>query len=443
MNGNIDVFFSYHTDSSVDMVEETAKLVENFGMTCWYAKRDIKPTQNYTMVVPPAIRACALFVVLLNKYSVVSKHVSREINIAMNENKPILFFHLDDSSLESNSVIYVSSSSSQVVSVTQDNIFDAAQQMCRTIIEWFETENNGSTMTAVESTRYKTSWDINSLDFFGDEGERHRIGLQHKFVYSFAKDVYNEVLPGPPKCTFLDIGCNTGTQSKMFLEDKPHITYIGIDREEAALEQAGKAFPQGHLYVCDCEDDDFDDKLSEIEEELGISGFDIINLSMVLLHTKNPAILIDVLSKHLSDNGQIIVLDIDDGFNVAFPDPDGMFERAIHLCFKTEYSGFRHSGRAINKFFVDTDLRDVKLHKIGLTTLGMSRREKDDFFEVYFWFVLDDLRKMSEENPDDVFVKAEYEWIRDNYAIMKNEFKKKEFFFNLGFMIFSARVPQE
>ena len=440
MSCNKDVFFSYHTDSSVGMVEETTKLLENFGFNCWYAKRDIKPTQNYTDVIPDVIIACELVVVLLNKYSAVSKQVTREINIAMNENKSILIFHLDDSSLKDNSAVYVSSANSQAVRITQDNVYDAAQQMCQTIIEWFETEKNRPKKNAFESTRYKTSWDANNLDFFGDEGERHRICLQHKFVYSFAKDVYDEVLSDTSKRTFLDVGCNTGTQSKMFLQDKPHIKYIGIDRENAAVEQAVKEFPQGHLYICDCESEDFDNKLSKIEEELGIHGFDIINLSMVLLHTKNPAIMIDVLSNHLSDNGQIIVLDIDDGFNVAFPDPEGMFERAIRLCFKTEYSGFRHSGRAINKFFVDTELCDVELHKIGLTSIGMTRKEKDDFFEVYFWFILDDLRKMSEENPDDKFVKAEFEWIRDNYAKMKNEFKKKEFFFNLGFMLYSARV---
>ena len=92
----------------------------------------------------------------------------------------------------------------------------------------------------------------------------------------------------------------------MFLEDKPHIHYIGIDREEAALKQAKEEFPEGHTYACDCEAEDFDNKLTQIEEDLGIEGFDFINLSMVLLHTKNPAILIDVLSDHLSENGVII-----------------------------------------------------------------------------------------------------------------------------------------
>ena len=163
-----------------------------------------------------------------------------------------------------------------------------------------------------------------------------------------------------------------------------------------------------------------------------------INVSMLLLHTKNPAILIDVLSDHLSENGQMIVLDIDDGFTVAHPDPEGMFEKAIRYCYKTEYSGFRHCGRAINKFFVDTDLQDIRLHRLGLSNIGLSRKEREDLFEVYFWFVLDDLKKMSEENPDDQYVYSEYVWMRDHYASMKNAFKKKEFFFTLGFILYSA-----
>ena len=161
---------------------------------------------------------------------------------------------------------------------------------------------------------------------------------------------------------------------------------------------------------------------------------------MLLLHTKNPAILIDVLSSHLSENGKLIILDIDDGFNIAYPDPQGMFDKAIQLCFKTEYSGFRHSGRAINKFLSDTELNNIKLHKIGLSSIGMSRKEKDEFFDIYFWFVLDDLQKMSEENPNDKILALDYKWMKNNYAKMKNQFKSRGFFFNLGFVLYSAHI---
>lgn len=441
MLGPIDIFFSHHTDSCGDIVKELADKIESsYEKTSWYAQRDIKGAQNYTKILPEAIGNCKLFVLLLNEFSLQSRQVAREINIAMAKLKPILIVNLDNSPLDED-IVYVSAADSQVVFIEETNRSVLIQKIGYKIIEWFQNNDDASDKLADYSfTKYKLSWDVNDLAFFGDEGERARIDLQHQFIYNFAKDEYDKLLSDFSDASFLDVGCNTGVQSKMFLEEKNIKNYIGIDREEAALTEATNTFPDGFFYLCDCESEDFSDRLSEIEQELGISGFDIINVSMLLLHTKKPDILIDVLSAHLSDNGQIIILDIDDGFNIAYPDPDGMFEKAIQLCFKTEYSGFRHSGRAINKFLSDIDLHDIKLHKIGLSTIGMSRKEREAFFDIYFWFILDDLKKMHESNIKDAFLKADYEWFKDNYATMKNCFKKRDFFFNLGFVLYSARI---
>ena len=435
-----DVFFSYHTDSSVNIVEDAAKMLEHFDITSWYAKRDIKATQNYTEIIPDAIRGCKLFVVIINKYSADSVQVSREMNIALDMKKTILMINTDGTSVSKNSLIYIAGATSQMITIIESDTHTLAQEMCRNIVDWFQDNGDLSIESSMGNANCKTFWDVNDLEFFGDEGERKRIDLQHHFVYLFAKDVYDRLLIDTENASFLDVGCNTGVQSKMFLENKTIKHYVGIDREAAALEQAAISFPAGHLYQCDCESAEFSDRLTQIEKELGISGFDYINISMLLLHTRNPSILIDVLSDHLTENGRIIVLDIDDGFNIAYPDTEGMFEKAVQLCFKTEYSGFRHCGRAINKFFSDTDLNDITLHKLGLSTCGMTRKEREYFFDIYFWFVLDDLQKMHNECPEDKFIKADYEWLRDNYAVMKNTFKKKDFFFNLGFVLYSAKA---
>lgn len=436
-----DVFLSHSADSRSELVVRIAREAEAFNLKCWYAERDIKGGKNYTGLLTEAIEQSRLFVLLLDKFSLRSEHVTREVNIAMDKRKPLLIIRLDECSLKDNNVTYVASASSQVVTMIEPNESALAQNICKEILEWFQ-EHDEAFDIFDEASRaiYKSSWDVNDLEFFGDEGERARIDLQHQFVYTFAKDAYDRLLTDLSGASFLDVGCNTAVQSKMFLENKPLKHYIGIDREAAALEQAQLTFPQGHMYVCNCEAEDFSARLYEIERELGISGFDVINVSLLLLHTRNPSILIDVLSDHLSEDGRIIVLDIDDGFNIAYPDPEGLFEKAIYLCRKTEYSGYRHCGRTINKFLSDTDLHDIQLHKIGLSNIGMSRKEKEDFFDIYFWFILDDLKKMSEEKPNDIYAAADYAWMKSNYSKMKACFKKRDFFFNLGFVLYSAHA---
>ena len=134
-----------------------------------------------------------------------------------------------------------------------------------------------------------------------------------------------------------------------------------------------------------------------------------------------------------------MILDIDDGLNVAYPDPDGVFGRAVEICAQTGYSGFRRSGRQIPQLLYDVEMEDVRLLKQGLSTVGMPREKRTAFFNLYFWFILDDLRKMHAQAPQDKLIESEWQWFEKNYKDMKNQFKKKGFFFNLGFLLFSAQ----
>ena len=65
---------------------------------------------------------------------------------------------------------------------------------------------------------------------------------------------------------------------------------------------------------------------------------------------KEPGVLLDTLSGHLAEGGRIVILDIDDGLNIAYPDPDGHFSKAVDICAETGYSGYRKSGRQICPF---------------------------------------------------------------------------------------------
>ncbi len=427
------LFLSHHSKSTRMLVEELARILEGvFHVPCWYAERDIRGSQNYTQAIPEALEnKCRALLLLFNEEANASEQVLREVQMALVLKLPILIIRLDDS-VPSAAFKYISSTI-QIVELTDKNLEMTAQLSAEEVNRWL----GGGEEQYQEDFTYKRG--ENSLHFFGDEGERERLVKQHDFVYRFAKDAYDKILSVPQNGSFLDVGCNTGEQSKMFLEDHPNIThYIGIDREAAALEKASQTFPDGHFYRVDCERDELDDALSKIERELSLDGFDIINVSMMLLHTKKPQFLIDTLCDHLADGGQLVILDIDDGLNIAYPDPDGIFRKAVDLCFETEFSGFRHSGRQIYELLSEQDFEKIELHRAGLSTVGMSRSEKGYFFDIYFWFILDDLRKMHADKPKNRVIKAQLDWMEEHYKQMRMTFRERGFFFNLGFMLYSA-----
>lgn len=432
-NESTGVFISHHSNSTVNLVLELSGVLQAFSIPHWYAERDIQPMDNYTEVIPLVIEKCELMLLLLNKESNVSRQVLREVQCALRWKIPVMIARLDDCE-ESSAIAYIGSTA-QYVDLRGLNKVVAAQKLGEIVEAW----KNGHALHQSEKNIFQLERAENLLNFYGDEGERHRLTTQRKFVYDFAAESYDAFISPLQNATFLDVGCNTGEQAMMFVKGRPEITrFVGVDRETEALNRARELFPDGYFYEGNCEADSFDELLSRIEDELDIDGFDIINLSMVLLHMKEPQILLDVLVAHLAEGGRIVILDIDDGLSVAYPDPDEYFRKAVEICAETGYSGYRKSGRQICQLLSDVDMTNVQLHRQGLSTVGMSREQRADFYELYFWFILDDLRKMHEMAPEDKIVQAELAWFEEHYKEMKSKFKKKGFYFNLGFMLYSA-----
>ena len=76
------VFISYHHDSSVELVEHIVRALENNGIKCWYAPRDV--TSKYAGDIVRAIEECKIFLLIMNQYSSRSEHVLNEIDCAFN-----------------------------------------------------------------------------------------------------------------------------------------------------------------------------------------------------------------------------------------------------------------------------------------------------------------------------------------------------------------------
>lgn len=94
-----DVFVSYHTDSSKDVVVQLVTALEASGISCWYAPRDVEG--RYASSIMRAIGECKVFLVVLNKGANMSEHVMNEIESAFNrfskhEDITLLPFRIDE-----------------------------------------------------------------------------------------------------------------------------------------------------------------------------------------------------------------------------------------------------------------------------------------------------------------------------------------------------------
>lgn len=100
------VFISYKSEE-FDEANWVRTVLETNGISCWMAPMCITGGSSYATEIPQAIRNCTVFVLILSEQSQSSKWVSREVDRAINENKIIMPFMLENCSLKDDFNFYL------------------------------------------------------------------------------------------------------------------------------------------------------------------------------------------------------------------------------------------------------------------------------------------------------------------------------------------------
>ncbi len=275
-----------------------------------------------------------------------------------------------------------------------------------------------------------------------DKKETQRLKIQRDLLKDFDGDVYERALEGKESAVVLDVASNFGD---MIMDRIGHMENVSkiicIDCDADAVEIGRQKYGSDRVkfYQSDVEDDDFGDMLFDICEENGIEKFDLINMSMILLHLEKPHKVLKKLNKFLDIDGTVVIRDIDDGFNVAYPDEGRVFAKAMEICLFNKISGYRRNGRCIYGNLTRAGFKTVSLEKIGLSTVSMTTPEqRDALFDTYFSFIMYDAELLYKQHPDEKKYIDNYKFMKKNYDDMAEKFQSKEFFFNLGFVLFTA-----
>lgn len=283
----------------------------------------------------------------------------------------------------------------------------------------------------------------NTYFYYADAKERCRLGIQRELMKSFDEEVYRKVADEFSEFFILDLGSNNGDFIMDRIGDSPKTAkLIGLEYDPDSVAESNAKYGKPGViafFQSNVEADDFAVQLESIMEQMGISKFNIINISMLLLHLKSPYRLLRTIRKYLAPGGRVIIKDIDDGFNLAYPDEDGEFARIVDICNQNETSGYRHSGRQIYSFLRHAGYRNIVLEKVGISTAGMGYEERAALFDTYFSFILEDLAIMKERYPNDKRISRDYAWYKQNYVDLEEKFQDEAFFFTLGFMLFTAK----
>lgn len=428
---SIDFFISY---SSVDKmkVDALVKSLESMGAKCWYAPRDVHG--RYAKAICDAIENAKVFLLCLSRNSANSEHVLNEIEMAYSHKKlsngditiePVCIEEIDIDCKEFDEIMYYIRRINFIVPKDINSAELIAKEVAKSNSSMFE-----------KNTPKKKERTIS--EYFIDESEKKRLKIQNELVKKFDGNVYKKVFESYENPKVLDIGCGNGDVIVTRF-GKENYTLIGIDHNDESLSCAKQNYPFGHFYNLDLEGNDFSLDLDEIMEENNIEKFDIIHISMVLLHMKAQGKLLRILRRVLSTNGVVMIKDIDDGLNFVYPDENDDFERVFKICEMDNIAGDRHNGRQIYTNLIRAGYKQVSLEKQGFSSIGLNKDEKESMFILYFKFIFDDIQWLHEKHPDNSEYEEEYEWYKKNYDRIFEEFMMDDFVFSIGFQIYLAK----
>jgi TolB-like protein/Tfp pilus assembly protein PilF len=103
------VFVSYASQDAA-VANSIVENLEQHGLKCWIAPRDVKPGSQYADAIVRAINEAKAVVLVLSGSAVDSTHVAREVERAASKRKPIIPFRLDAAALNPEFEYFLSNS---------------------------------------------------------------------------------------------------------------------------------------------------------------------------------------------------------------------------------------------------------------------------------------------------------------------------------------------
>jgi TIR domain len=95
-----DVFVSYASQDS-ELANAVVQALEQNGLSCWIAPRDVVPGDLYADGIIRAITGAKVFVLVLSRNAIASNHVGKEVERASSKRRPIVALRTDTTPLTS------------------------------------------------------------------------------------------------------------------------------------------------------------------------------------------------------------------------------------------------------------------------------------------------------------------------------------------------------
>lgn len=435
---NVDVFVSYqHEDEGI--VKKIVEALEKNYIKCWYAPRNII-SGSYARSICDGIEKCKVFLLVLSDLSSNSQHVLNEVEMAYKRlDSGIILMPFKITSEITNEEMNYYINRLQWIDAVNSPLENAINDLINKLKPMFGIDDKDSETKIIGNLK-PTARLTNAYFSFEDKEEVERLKAEGDLLLPIEQNIYDKLFFEKNDLNVLDVNVlYAGNQVKR-LYRKEVKNYIGLTYSKESATAYNELYPQNDskYYYIDVKDPHFDVELSKIIRGLGIRGFDLINMSMVILDLEDPVRVLKKLRKFMNPGGMMYIRDIDDGLNLFYPDDEGLMKKYFDLANADSLAGFRQSGRQIYKYLREVGAKEISLELNGLSTVGMSYQQKRDLLTTYS-FLPHEYERLAKENPNNDDYKKANEWLYENMPTIEDIFLEDDYFFMGGFVIYTAK----
>ena len=276
------------------------------------------------------------------------------------------------------------------------------------------------------------------MNIFDTDYEIERLNAQEELLWKAQERIYDSFLNGKDM-VILDIGCSDGYKTvKEFDRDNvKKVLALDYAAEAVAKAKANCGSEKFCFEMGNVEDLDFECRLADLMKEHDIEAFDVVHLSLVVLHLKNPVNLFTLLRRYIKKDGRIVIVEAYD--DKAVLSPDDYYLRKYNSLLKLDpYMGNREC--ASNMYIWLNKAGYCSIHDTYVYAQGKDTATKKAMFDIYFSSLPVDFEDLCIDDPSNEGYRMAKDWLDENIDNIYEYLLQEKTVFSFGVSIFEGFV---
>ena len=276
------------------------------------------------------------------------------------------------------------------------------------------------------------------MNIFDTDYEIERLNAQEELLWKAQERIYDSFLNGKDM-VILDIGCSDGfkTVREFDRDNVKKVLALDYAAEAVAKAKANCGSEKFCFEMGNVEDADFEDRLIDLMKKHDIEAFDVVHLSLVVLHLKNPVNLFTLLRRYIKKDGRIVIVEADD--DKAVLSPDDYYLRKYNSLLKLDpYMGNRAC--ASNMYIWLNKAGYCSIHDTYVYARGKDTATKKAMFDIYFSSLPVDFEDLCIDDSSNEDYRMAKDWLDENIDDIYEYLLHEATVFSFGVSIFEGFV---